>query len=157
MSQLSQSVFRRILTQTHHHRCIDLSKVEAELRNRFPRKIKVSGLNIQRKQNYLLQHCEKPLKISRETNYCTVLFLLSNLSGNFVESIFAGYFLNQKKHNLMYNTIVNSEGEATYCVVLKIYILKNFSFETQTGHNTLVTSRENRKTLCISKTSYMSR
>ena len=128
MSQLSQSVFRRILARAHY-RCIDLSTVQAQPRNFFPRKIKISGLNIQCKQNYLLQHYGKPLKIFRETNYCTELLLLSSLSGsfNFSRAFFARYFLTWKKHNHIYITPqLTPEENATYCVVLKIYIFINF-------------------------------
>ena len=155
MSQLSQSVFRRILTRAHY-RCIDLSTVQAQPRNFFPRKIKISGLNIQSKQNYLFQHCGKPLKIFREANYCTELLLLSSLSGSFnlSRAFFARYFLTWKKHNHIYNTAVNTGGKCDILCSSKNLYFHKFFFES---HNTSVTSRENRKTLCSSKTSYMSR
>ena len=46
------------------------------------------------------------------------------------------------------------EENATHCEVLKIHIFLNFQFER---NNTLIISRENRTTLCNSKTSHMSR
>ena len=128
MSQLSQSVFRRILARAHY-RCIDLSTVQAQPRNFFPRKIKISGLNIQCKQNYLFQHCGKPLKIFRETNYCTELLLLSSLSGSFnlSRAFFARYFLTWKKHNHLYNTAVNTGGKCDIlCSSKNLYFHKFF-------------------------------
>ena len=86
--------------------------------------------------------------------FCLTYRVIFNLSRAF----FARYSLNWKKYNHIDNTAVNTGGKCDMLYSFKNLYFQKFLFERhKTDHNTLVTSRENRKTFCSSKTSYMSR
>ena len=54
--------------------------------------------------------------------FCTILFLLSNLSSNFVESIFCKIICKLKNHNHIHNTRANLGGKCdTSCSSKNLY------------------------------------